>query len=77
MHLQSGRIHGRSVQAVLLKDGYNIEVEAISTPQQIGVSDCVDQTLCSMVRCLLVDSGLPPKIWGEFMLTAAYLSATA
>ena len=26
-----------------------------------------------MVRCLLVDSGLPPKLWGELMLTVAYL----
>ena len=26
-----------------------------------------------MVRCPLVDSGLPPKLWGELMLTAAYL----
>ena len=26
-----------------------------------------------MVRCLLVDSELPPKLWGELMLTAAYL----
>ena len=26
-----------------------------------------------MVRCLLVDNGLPPKLWGELMLTAAYL----
>ena len=28
--------------------------------------------LCSMFRCLLVDSGLWPKLWGELMLTAAY-----
>ena len=25
-----------------------------------------------MVRCLLVDIGVPPKLWGELMLTAAY-----
>ena len=26
-----------------------------------------------MVRCLLVDSGLPPNLWGELMLTTTYL----
>ena len=26
-----------------------------------------------MVHCLLVDSGLPTKLWGELLLTAAYL----
>ena len=26
-----------------------------------------------MVRCLLVDGRLPPNLWGELMLTAAYL----
>ena len=26
-----------------------------------------------MVRCMLVDSGLPPFLWGELMMTASYL----
>ena len=26
-----------------------------------------------MVRCFLVDNGLPFKLWGEIMLTAAHL----
>ncbi|CAN0369168.1 unnamed protein product, partial [Ascophyllum nodosum] len=41
--------------------------------QQIGVSELVGQTLCSMVRCLLVDSGVPPTMCGELMLMATYL----
>ena len=44
-----------------------------NTPQQNGVSERVGRTLCSMVRCFLVDSGFPPKLWGELMLTAPYL----
>ena len=46
---------------------------ATNTPQQNGMSERVGQALCSMVRCLLVDSGLPPKLWGELVLTAPYL----
>ena len=46
---------------------------APNTSQQNGVSERVGRTLCSMVRCVLVNSGFPPKLWGKLMLTAAYL----
>ena len=49
------------------------EFAATNIPHQNGMSERVDRTLCSVVRCLLVDSGLPPKLWWELMLTAAYL----
>ena len=45
---------------------------ASNMPKQIGVFERVGQTLCAMVCCLLVDSGLPPNLWGELMLTAKY-----
>ena len=48
-------------------------IAATNTPQQNGVSERVVWTLCSEVRCLLVDRKLPPNLWGELMLTAAYL----
>ena len=44
-----------------------------NTPQKNGMSERVGRTLCSLVRCLLVDGGLPPKLWGGLMLTGAYL----
>ena len=44
------------------------EFTATNTPQQVGVCERVGQALCGLVRCLLVDSGLPLKTWGEFML---------
>ena len=53
-----------------LETGITPEFAATSTPPQNGMSERVGRTLCSMVRCLLVDSGLPPKLWGELMLTA-------
>ena len=45
-----------------LETGITQEFVTTNTPQQNGVSERVGRTLCSMVRCLLVDSGLPPKL---------------
>ena len=56
-----------------LETGTIQEFASTNTPQQNGLSERVGRTLCSMVRCLLVGSERPPKLWGEFMLTAAYL----
>ena len=36
------------------------EFATTNTPQKHGVSERVGRALCSMVRCVLVDSGLPP-----------------
>ena len=52
-----------------LEAGLTQEFAATNTPEQNGVG----RTLCRLVPCLLVDSRLPPKLWGELRLTAAYL----
>ena len=49
-----------------------LEFAATNTPQQNGVSRRIGQTLCSIVRCLLVDSGLPLNLRGELMPTGVY-----
>ena len=46
---------------------------AANTPQQIGVSERVGRLLCAMVRCIRVDSRLPPFLWGELMVAASYI----
>ena len=46
---------------------------ATNTPQQIGVSERVGRTPCAMDRCMRVDSGLPPFLWGELMMAASYI----
>ena len=50
-----------------------LEYAATNTPQQIGVSERDGQTLAGVTRCLLKDGDFPPSMWGELMLTAAYL----
>ena len=47
--------------------------QGMCTPQQIGVSERDGQTLAGVTRCLLKDGDFPPSMWGELMLTAAYL----
>ena len=46
------------------------EFASSNTPHQISVSERVWWTLCGMVHRMLVDSGLPPFLWGELMMTA-------
>ena len=64
---QQGRqIHQQRLQSVFPGDGHHSgqQFAATNTPQQIGVSKRVGRTLCAMVRCMRVDSGLPPFLWG-------------
>ena len=70
---KGGEYTGKHFQAYCLETGIKQEFAATNTPQQIGVSERVGRTLCAMVRCLLVDSDLPPNLWGELMLTTTHL----
>ena len=54
-----------------------LEYVSTNTPQQIGMSERVGETLAAMGRCMLADSELPMFLWGELMLTAAYVGSTA
>ena len=54
--------------------GIKLEFASPNTPQQIGDNERAGKTIVGIVRCLLADSGLPNKLWGELMLTAAYLN---
>ena len=64
---------GEAFKQYYLETGITQKFAATNTPQQNGLSVRVGRTLCSMIRCLVVDSGLPSKFWGKLMLTAAYL----
>ena len=39
------------------------------------VLECVGRTLCGMIRCMLVHSGLPPVLWGELMMRAPTIAS--
>ena len=67
---KGGGFKGDKIKAYCLETGITQEFAALNTPQQIGVPERVRRTLCGMVRYVLVDSGLPPFLWGELMMTA-------
>ena len=69
---KGGEYTSEAFKQYCLETGIIQEFVATNMPQQNGVSERVGRTLCSMLRYLLVESGLPPKLWGAFMLTAAY-----
>ena len=69
---QGRQIYGRQVQGLLPETGTTQELVATNTPQQIDASERVGRTLCGMVRCILVDNGFSPFLWGELMMTASY-----
>ena len=70
---KSGEYTGKAFQAYCLESGIKQELAATNTPQQISVSERVGRMLYATVCCLLVDSDLPPNLWGELMLIATYL----
>ncbi|CAB1098291.1 unnamed protein product [Ectocarpus sp. CCAP 1310/34] len=51
-----------------------LEFAATNTPQEIGVSERDGQTLAAVTRALLRDGDFPKHMWGELMMTAAYLT---
>ena len=68
-----GEYTSEAFKQYCLETGITQEFAATNTPQQNSMSERAGRTVCSMIRCLLVDSGLPSKLWGESMLTATYL----
>ena len=57
-----------------LKDyGIVHRITVRDSPEQNGVSERLNRTLGNMVRCLLIQSGLPKSFWAEAMATACYL----
>ena len=71
---KGGENTGEEFRTYCKDSGIKIEYAATNTPQQIGVSERDGQTLAAITRCMLRDGDFPPFMWGELMLTAAYLA---
>ena len=69
---KGGEYTGEDFKAYCQEMGIT-QFAATNTPQQIGVSERVGRTLCAMVRCMRVGSGLQPFLWGEFMMAVSYI----
>ncbi|KFD64371.1 hypothetical protein M514_23395 [Trichuris suis] len=58
---------------LLKQQGIKHQTTVIHTPQQNGVAERKNRSLQEMAKCMLLDSNLPTRFWGEAMLTATYL----
>lgn len=57
----------------LKQHGIKRQVTIPHTPQQNGVAERRNRTLCEMSRCLLNESGLPLNFWKEAVACSTYL----
>ena len=70
---KGGEYTGEDFKAYCQETDTTQQFAATNTPQQIGVSERIGRTLCAMVWCMRVDSGLPPFLWGELMMATSYI----
>ena len=64
---------GSETQAILKKSGIQFQTTVPYTPEQNGIAERKNRTLCESGRSMLFDSGLPTKYWGEAIMTACYV----
>ena len=57
----------------LRKEGIRMQYTVAYTPQQNGVAERKNRTLCEMARCMLIDADMHKRYWGEAVMTANYL----
>ena len=57
----------------LKANGIRHELTASYTPQQNGVAERMNRTLCEAARCMLHHANLSKKYWAEAVATAAYV----
>lgn len=69
-----GEYTGGNVQSLLKKLGIKFQASVPYCPEQNGVSERKNRTLIESARCMLLDSKLPHKYWGEAVITANYIS---
>jgi len=70
---RGGEYTSERLQTFLRDEGIRTELSNPYTPQQNGCAERKNRYLTEMTRCMLKDSGLPQKYWGEAVITANHL----
>ncbi len=70
---RGGEYTAERLQTFLKDEGIQAELTTPYTPQQNGCAERKNRSLVEMTRCMLNDSGLPKKFWGEAIMTANHL----
>ena len=70
---QGGEYLSQQFKDYLTAQGIHHEFSAAYTPQQNGVAERMNRTLCESARSMLFHAGLDKKFWAEAINTAAYL----
>lgn len=70
---RGGEFNGKHFKKFLARNGIIGQLTAPYSPQQNGVAERKNRYLVEMARCMLIDSGLDHRFWGEAIVTANYL----
>ncbi|CAI7784824.1 unnamed protein product [Closterium sp. NIES-53] len=70
---RGGEFLGDAGKAWKAEFGIKIQLSVADTPQQNGVVDRWHRTMAEGIRTLLVDSGLPARLWGEALMWVVWV----
>lgn len=60
-------------RSILRRYGIQLQTTVPYNPEQNGVAERKNRTLCESARSMLFGSGLPKILWGEAIVTACYI----
>ncbi|CAI5968269.1 unnamed protein product [Closterium sp. NIES-64] len=70
---RGGEFLGEAVKAWKAEFGIKTQLSVADTPQQNGVVERWHRTMAEGIRTLLVDSGLPARLWGEALMWVVWV----
>jgi transposase InsO family protein len=68
-----GEYKNNALRVWCTNNGIVIEFTALRSPQLNGTAERMNRTIMEKARALHFDSGLGKRMWGEAVLTSAYL----
>ncbi|CAI5526595.1 unnamed protein product [Closterium sp. Naga37s-1] len=74
---RGGEFLGDAVKAWKAEFGIKTQLSVADTPQQNGVVERWHRTMAEGIRTLLVDSGLPARLWGEALMWVMWVKNRA